>query len=56
MNEVEITFFPGACWTWLGHWEEKGYGRYKMEGRRRVGAHRFSYALFNESFTINRCN
>jgi HNH endonuclease len=38
---------PGACWTWLGHWQGKGYGRYKMEGRRRVGAHRFSYALFS---------
>lgn len=57
---VNVTFFPDACWVWNGHRCDKGYGRFKV-GDRRVAAHRFSYALFNNGvtkavFICHRCD
>lgn len=35
-----------GCWTWTGHINPKGYGRF-WDGRRLVMAHRFSYEMVN---------
>lgn len=34
----------GPCWLWLGHCDDRGYGRFDYE-RRHGHAHRFSYRL-----------
>jgi len=33
------------CWLWLAGRDGNGYGKFSPEGRRLVGAHRFSYEL-----------
>jgi hypothetical protein len=35
----------GSCWLWTGANPDGRYGRFRGEGRRQVGAHRFSYEL-----------
>ena len=33
------------CWPWVGAFDSHGYGHFRIGGRRRTGAHRFSYQL-----------
>jgi HNH endonuclease len=35
----------GECWEWLGHRNHRGYGRFQVDGHRRV-AHRVSYEQY----------
>lgn len=39
----------GQCWLWTDYCEESGYGRFYTGGKRRTGAHRFSYELAHGS-------
>jgi hypothetical protein len=43
---------PDACWTWIGAKKEtgpgQGYGSFKLKSDTSRGAHRVSYALFND--------
>lgn len=34
-----------GCWEWTGETNPRGYGRLKVDGYRRVQAHRFSYEI-----------
>ncbi|WP_162854385.1 HNH endonuclease signature motif containing protein [Verrucosispora sp. SN26_14.1] len=40
--QVDTTGGPDACWTWRGHKNDDGYGRF---GKQSEGAHRVAYEL-----------
>lgn len=42
MSKVNIPFASGTCWTWRGGRNGDGYSTFN-DGRRNVGAHRYSY-------------
>lgn len=45
MEKVDRSAGAHACWPWLGHVEENGYGRFYLKGRM-MWAHRAAYILF----------
>ncbi len=37
----------GRCWEWSGSLDKKGYGKFRLSRKRVIGAHRFSYLVFD---------
>ncbi|MEW2177163.1 HNH endonuclease signature motif containing protein [Streptomyces sp. NPDC005406] len=40
---------PESCWLWTGGLSDTGYGSFKDDQKRSMGAHRFSYQLHYDS-------
>ena len=49
-----------SCWLWNGASTKDGYGRFLVEGRKEVAAHRNSWRLYrgdtNGLFVLHRCD
>jgi hypothetical protein len=48
-DELYIPEPNSGCWLWLGHINNKGYGKFQLKrgGYSLVYAHRFSYEVYN---------
>jgi hypothetical protein len=46
---------PNGCWIWTGYIMSTGYGALCLQGRRGIGAHRFSWTLHNGSIPDGLC-
>lgn len=44
-DKIELGTEPDDCWCWVGTKNEKGYGRFWLDGKH-VYTHRFSYQLY----------
>lgn len=59
-KKLTIPYDFQACWVWNGGRRQKGYGFFRIAGKR-VRAHRFSYELFvgkipADLFVLHRCD
>ena len=57
LSNFEDKFIPEpntGCWIWLATISNKGYGKFKHNGKM-VEAHRVSYELYNKDFDKSLC-
>lgn len=41
-----------GCWIWRGATTSRGYGNFKLPGRKQTPAHRFSYKIFRGEIPV----